>query len=92
MIAAYAAYDLAVGERDAMRPAFSTNLNVAVPLWHTQKPASNAYVTEQTASPFAAKVTLGQGHANCRGEGSFAITLGVHASARGRGEYQCSTQ
>ena len=30
MIAAYGAYDLAIGERDAVRPAVSTNLNVAM--------------------------------------------------------------
>jgi hypothetical protein len=57
---------------DAVEPTFGSNLTVAVPPWHTQRPASSAYVTEQTASPFAAKVTLGQGYGNCRGEGSFA--------------------
>jgi hypothetical protein len=81
MIAAYGAHDLAIGERDALMPAFSVTLNVAAPLRHTESPALNAYVTEQTTSPFPAKVTLSECDGNYRGEGSFAITLGVHTSA-----------
>jgi hypothetical protein len=73
MTAVYGAHDLAIGERDAVK---CTNPNVAAAVRYG-KAASDACVTEQTASPFRAKVVSTQGHGTTWAV-PLAIMLGVH--------------